>query len=263
MGDLEDIDQDSDADEVVRLQRALISLGYLNGSADGSFGSMSANAVSDFQTAVGLQATGVATPITQQLLFSLAGTAKVVRIYGDPSKQFAAIEGKCAADLSSVKGIATVFEYDDISGSGFISNGNSVVSASTGGADIDSYAFTVVFGFSVSESKGEVAVRPAVRIVSESVRRPIMQKLTFKSGDAKASIKVRNLENSVSGSRSVESSTVNLNEEISALLAAAADAGELKVRIEGKYQNYDIEVPAEQLSLIAKAGAVMGELLAQ
>lgn len=55
---------------VVKMQEALIALGYLDGNADGDFGSGTQNAVIQFQTVNGLSADGIAGSKTLTLLYS-------------------------------------------------------------------------------------------------------------------------------------------------------------------------------------------------
>ncbi|MBQ7826240.1 MAG: D-alanyl-D-alanine carboxypeptidase family protein [Clostridia bacterium] len=55
---------------VVRMQEALIALGYLDGSADGDFGSGTQRAVVQFQAVNGLSADGIAGSKTLSLLYS-------------------------------------------------------------------------------------------------------------------------------------------------------------------------------------------------
>ncbi len=57
-------------DGVTKLQQRLIALGYLSGSADGSFGTKTETAVKRFQAALGLTQNGVASASLQQSLFS-------------------------------------------------------------------------------------------------------------------------------------------------------------------------------------------------
>jgi peptidoglycan hydrolase-like protein with peptidoglycan-binding domain len=54
--------------QVKTLQQALISLGYLSGTADGDYGQATQSAVQKFQAAKGLTADGVAGPQTLQAL---------------------------------------------------------------------------------------------------------------------------------------------------------------------------------------------------
>ncbi len=60
----------SRGDEVKRLQLRLIELGYDPGSADGSFGKGTKDAVQEFQKRNGLDADGIAGPLTQEKLYS-------------------------------------------------------------------------------------------------------------------------------------------------------------------------------------------------
>lgn len=60
----------SKGDNVKVLQQRLIDLHYLNDEADGSYGGKTEAAVAEFQSACGLDATGVADSTTQALLYS-------------------------------------------------------------------------------------------------------------------------------------------------------------------------------------------------
>ena len=57
-------------EDVVRMQQMLIQLGYLTGSADGDFGSLTHHAVVQFQAVNGLSADGIAGSKTLTLLYS-------------------------------------------------------------------------------------------------------------------------------------------------------------------------------------------------
>ena len=57
------------SDEVANLQARLIQLGYLTGTADGSFGAMTEEAIKKAQEAFGMEANGVADGAFQQKLF--------------------------------------------------------------------------------------------------------------------------------------------------------------------------------------------------
>ena len=65
-----DTDEDFDQSYVTYLQNRLIELGYINGTADGTYGNGTAEAVRDFQKNNGLQATGVADTATYELIYS-------------------------------------------------------------------------------------------------------------------------------------------------------------------------------------------------
>lgn len=57
-------------DDVKVLQQRLIDLYYLDGAADGKYGKITKAAVEKFQTAINVEATGIADPTTQAVLFS-------------------------------------------------------------------------------------------------------------------------------------------------------------------------------------------------
>ena len=65
---------DSDSSDgvayIVFLQNRLIELGYLNDDADGTYGANTEVAVREFQKNNGLQATGIADPYTQEMVYS-------------------------------------------------------------------------------------------------------------------------------------------------------------------------------------------------
>lgn len=64
------LEKGSKGDDVKILQQRLIDLYYLDGNADGIFGKGTKSAVEKFQKAVKLDATGIADPTTQAVLFS-------------------------------------------------------------------------------------------------------------------------------------------------------------------------------------------------
>lgn len=78
-----ELTMDSTGDEVTRLQQALADLGYLDGGVDGIFGMNTAAAVKAFQTAVGLEADGVADAATQAELYLLVMNVDEVADAGD------------------------------------------------------------------------------------------------------------------------------------------------------------------------------------
>jgi peptidoglycan hydrolase-like protein with peptidoglycan-binding domain len=59
---------------ITALQSALSSTGYYSGTLDGDFGSVTIDAVKNYQSAKGLRVTGMAGPTTQRLLYG--GTAE-------------------------------------------------------------------------------------------------------------------------------------------------------------------------------------------
>ena len=110
LSELSNIRGGSPSSAVETVQRALTLLGYLSSSIDGSYGSRTAAAVSAFQADRGLEETGIADPITQRILYSLAGSDIVIRYDENPAAQFAAIEGRTEANLEALQGQGLSFE---------------------------------------------------------------------------------------------------------------------------------------------------------
>jgi len=75
------------SEAVVQLQESLISLGYLNGPADGDFGSMTAGAVQAFQDDYGLNTTGDADETTLSAIQDAQSG-----VYADPAEDEEPIE---------------------------------------------------------------------------------------------------------------------------------------------------------------------------
>ena len=66
----ETLEQGAQGDQVEALQQRLAQLGYLTEEYDGHYGATTADCVSRFQTANGIEATGIADPATQAALFA-------------------------------------------------------------------------------------------------------------------------------------------------------------------------------------------------
>lgn len=66
----ETLEQGAQGDQVEALQQRLAQLGYLAEKYDGHYGATTADCVSRFQTANGIEATGIADPATQAALFA-------------------------------------------------------------------------------------------------------------------------------------------------------------------------------------------------
>ena len=73
-------------DNVRKLQSRLKELGYLSGSADGSFGGQTESAVKAFQRALGLTQSGVASSSLQEKLFSASAPAAAVTVTAAPTQ---------------------------------------------------------------------------------------------------------------------------------------------------------------------------------
>lgn len=261
IGDYKELTYGNRGEDVLKLQENLQALGYLSGTADGDYGGQSQRAVSAMQRELGLEETDVADPLIQMLAQSMTGAEVSFDGVVDPSAQYDVIAGKTEVNLDKVIELGMSLSYDDIYGVGMISNGAAVSYAVPATTDIDARTFNVQFGLSVAQaSDGLVSVAPVMDITCEGTQRPVMQSVTIKSGDERYTLPVESSRSSISGLNAVEKATVALSNEAAAMLANVADEGELKIRIECKYDSYDIIVPADMLGRIADVGAAAQSL---
>ncbi|MGX8705723.1 MAG: peptidoglycan-binding domain-containing protein [bacterium] len=255
VADFRELARNNRGEDVKTFQNALIQLGYMRGTADGDYGGVSEQAVKNAQAALGLEQTGTASPMLQMLLISMTQNVVALKTNSAPANPFSAIEGKTSADLEKLAGLGLKLDYDDIDGVGMISNGAVIKYIVPTAAEIDNRTFEICFGLSVVQgADGMATIAPVAALTCSGVQRPIMQQLTLKSGDARVTLNVGELKNSLKGLTAVEDGTAKLDEAAVNMLANVEEAGELKIRITCKYNTYDITVPAWQLANIAKIG---------
>ena len=243
-----------------KLQKALDQLGYLEGGADGDFGSRTETALYAFQADMELEQTGQADPLLQMLLFSVTG--EQVTVYKpDPTLPYKAISGRTAVNMEPIYDSGMAFEYDDIAGTGLITNVGPIEYDASGSSDIEQYVFTFRVGLYVWEGEeGSVEIQPAILLDCLCVRRPMLSEMILKAGDNRATVAITELSSSLSGARSVEHAVIRLDESGAAVLKGAEEAGELRLRITGKYQTFDISFPETALSGISQVARVAEQL---
>lgn len=252
VGDFEAIRRGGKGDEIVEIQQALVNLGYLSASADGQFGGKSQTAVSAFQKDMGLKETGTADELTQMLILSAQEAPVSIVQDFDPAMRYPELAGHTSANLSAVAEYGLTLEYDDIEGIGELGNGAEAEVDATEGPDLDSRMFELEFMLRVRQNGEEIAIEPVVQIRCECVRRPVMQALAIKAGDARCTVTITDLKTELSGPRSVEIATARLDADALRVLANAEDAEEFKFRIKCKYSEYDGE--AEDTAAITGIG---------
>lgn len=98
----------SHGDAVVEIQTALISLGYLSGGADGSFGSSTEAAVIKFQEENELDATGVVGEATYKKIMSAAGMSVEETVPEEATGE--AVEENAEAEVATTDSKENIFE---------------------------------------------------------------------------------------------------------------------------------------------------------
>lgn len=239
------------------MQRALIQLGYMDGSPDGDFGGKTKQAVMAFQRDIGLEPNGAVDELLQMLLLSTMQEPA----YVTSTASFDAIRERTESNLQPIIDNGMKLEYDDITGTGWISSGEPLQVDASGEADIDRYYLSLQSGFSVQdEENGSVSVLPAFMIDCKCARRPVMQSITLKSGDVRSVLSVSPLKTSLDGVYTVEKAVIPLGEAELTLLKTIEDNGELKIHIEGKYRSFDLVIPKDNLSAFSSVGRTAIEI---
>ena len=259
--DYEDLKKGSKGEKVAQLQEALIQAGYLEGTADGNWGGGTEQAIRAFQLDNGLIENGVADAKLQMLARSVAQPEFVYDASAGTEKLFAPIAGRVSVDMQPIYDSGLRLEYDDMTGNGFISDGTSMEFDLSGEADIERYILTLQFGLDVTEGEdGMVKIDPVVRIACACARRPVMESVIVKSGSARGQADVDAITTRLDGTDTIESCTARLTDQMVEALANAEEAGELKLRISGRYREFDVEVESQYLAGLARLGKTAAQL---
>lgn len=239
-----DLGINSSGDRVRELQQHLINLTYLTGAADGAYGNMTAQALSDFQTAEGLEATGTADLFTY-LILADAGTGRLEAFTTEypteikPEDKFGLILSK-VEDASALEPYLTPewsFSYDVIEKEGRITRGRTVGSYSKQDRDVDRLSMTAQEQVYVFENAGgSVQVVPALLLTSSGAYRPCVESVLLIAGDEVTEYPVLKTSRALEGIQVQETDYVQLGEEGFALL----DREDLQIRVKGKNADYDL-----------------------
>ena len=248
-------------DAVMQFQNALVTLGYLDGGADGDFGGKTETAIMAFQEAMGLEQTGIADARLQMLALSMLQPGVVLENPGKDEERLATIAEKTGLDPQMILDNGLIFDYDDIAGTGFLSDGSVITYTNQAVADIDQYALTLQFGLLVQDKEGGRSIEPVARVGCLCVRRPVIEEIVLKSGDYRGTATIENASAELNGVKTEESGTVILEAKAVEALANAEKEGELKIRVTGKYNSFDITVDKAQLASVSSIGAVMREIM--
>lgn len=277
---LQSLSRGSKGAGVQTLQSALQALGYLSGAVDGDFGPGTEGALVAFQAAIGAKQNGIASPMQQMLAMSMANmtapqgaaqpqqgdaTAQPVPVESAPDTsiqaQYAVIADRTDADLQPIYDAGLALEYDDIAGKGFISDGTVMRYDLSEGIDIGKYQLTVQFGLLVQDGKdGKVAIDPAARITCLCIQRPVLNELLLKSGTARSTCAISDLTSTLQGVYSLESGVAKLDDAAVEALLGASENGELKLRINGRYKSFDIQVGGEYIASVSKLGMIAQQI---
>ena len=247
--DMTDYAVGSSGDGAAAIQEQLIELEYLTGTADGIYGNGTAGAVSDFQSACNLEATGTADAVTQWLL-----QKKTQKENEEPLKleyppvfhveeKFAAFYQKTDIDLTAFLDPSWKLEYDEYRGIGTLAMKPELVlgSMETGSSAIEKLSAETYLELSViSDEEGKVTMQPIICIRTRGAFRPYIKNLYLKTGEDVYELPVAEQKSSIENTDVLEISKITLISDAGNALKAA-DENSIILLAEG--QNQDFQIP--------------------
>ena len=255
--DLSTFGQGTNGEEAVRLQNALIKLGYLEGTADGDYGAGTVAAVQRFQAAHGLEETGEASAYMQMLLYAAAdGIPEQLTVtyphVASAEEKFAAIASSTEVDLSPYASWA--FSYDAFEESGVLDPGLSLGSFSIDSPDMDRISGTLSLKVVLVKNakKGIVELKPSLVLETAGAYRPYLQGAAILGSDT-VQLKSGKSTGEIDGVTVKEFGYVPLTADALELLSGGSVT---QIRMRGKNRNYDIDVAADGGKLAAFKDAV-------
>lgn len=241
--DLSSIGSGTNGEEVIPLQKALIKLGYLDGTADGDYGAGTVAAVQKFQAAHGLDETGEASAYLQMLLYAAAdGIPEQLTVtypyVPSTEEKFAAIASSTEADLEPFA--SWTFSYDAFEEFGEIDPGLSIGSFSIDSSDMERISGELSLKvMAIKNAKKKlVELKPSLVLETAGAYRPYLQGAAI-LGDDTVQLKSGKSSGEIDGVTIKELGYVPLTADALELLAS----GTVKqIRMRGKNQNYDMDV---------------------
>ena len=227
------------------LQEVLISLGFLEGPADGDYGGGTADAVRRFQETHDLEVTGIADSYTVMLIQAVSnGLEDVIETstkgYDSASEKFPEIANKTEADLEPFLGGRWHFQYDVFEEKGFIDPGIDFGSFEVESPQIDRIrgALAIKVVINRDDDTRYFVPTPAIAVETTGAYRPYVQGAVL-IGDGTARLDGGKSSGKITGTTLEESGYIPLNQEALELLASGSVH---TVRLLGKNTSYDMEV---------------------
>ena len=240
--------------DVVSLQQQLINLGFLTGGADGVYGNGTAGAVSAFQEANGLTATGTADAITRLVAAAVAdgsldqkNRTEYPAVYSVEDK-FMTILDDASASLEPFVNPEWNFTYDKMEGIGSIDNGVPVGTPAVDSPAIDQIVLNTAFKVVVkrNDTEGTVDIIPAMTIDSTGACRPYVQSVVYIADNEICEIKDAVNTGGVDGITLFEHAYVPLTKDAASFLT---EHDNISVRIKGRNNSYDYVMDVNRDSL--------------
>lgn len=216
--DVSAISSGSDAELIKKIQEGLIKLKFLEGTADGMFGAGSSAAVSEFQKAHHLEATGTAGVHTSWLIADLAGQDETIVIsQGEalPEEKFSAIYNHTSADLSQYTDYKWKFSFDPFERVGILDPRVELGTLEMGSTDMDrmNVAVSLKVRAVMDYLTEEYELIPVFVVTYKGSSRPNINGAQFNVGNSTAYLIESVSESELEGINVVETAYITIDEE--------------------------------------------------
>lgn len=245
-----DMGQGAGGDLVIAAQKELIDLGFLEGTADGIYGSGTAGAVSAFQQENGLPATGVLDAITYLYLDEQAKDREPLET---PYPPVYTVEDKFNDIMDDVEDASVLeayvkpewnYSFDAFEGEGLITDGTVLGTYEDSSRPVDTISLTVSPVMKVKRlDTGMISVYPILQVKSIGAYRPYVSSIILKAGNAVCELGDAELSGALSGTQVEETAEIPVSPESLEKLTGSEDAP-LEIRVKGNSRTYDLDVKA-------------------
>ena len=255
-----DLGQGAGGDLVIAAQKELIDLGFLEGTADGVYGSGTAGAVSAFQQENGLPATGVLDAVTYLYLDEQAKDREPLET---PYPPVYTVEDKFDDIVDDVEDASVLeayvkpewnYSFDAFEGEGLITEGTVLGTYEDSSRPVDTISLTVSPVMKVKRlDTGMISVYPILQVKSIGAYRPYVSSIILKAGNAVCELGDAELSGALTGTQVEETAEIPVSPESLEKLTGSEDAP-LEIRVKGNSRTYDLEATAGVEELVEAVG---------
>ena len=245
-----DLGQGAGGDLVIAAQKELIDLGFLEGTADGVYGSGTAGAVSAFQQENGLPATGVLDAITYLYLDEQAKDREPMET---PYPPVYTVEDKFDDIMDDMEDTSVLeayvkpewnYSFDAFEGEGLITDGTVLGTYEDSSRPVDTISLTVSPVMKVKRlDTGMISVYPILQVKSIGAYRPYVSSIILKAGNAVCELGDAQLSGALTGTQVEETAEIPVSPESLEKLTGGEDTP-LEIRVKGNSRTYDLEAIA-------------------
>ena len=250
-----DMAQGSKGEQVRKFQEILISLGFLTGAADGSFGPGTASAANAFLQSVGFTPDGKINVFRYFVLLNMAYPTDVLEtqypLVVTAEEKYAAIfDGAEHTEwLDQMLDKSWKIEYDALEGSGTIENEVCIAAYSEEERSIDRIYIELYLTVMLQREADVIHMTPALRAVTQGAYRPYVQAAIIQSGNTTVQLAPVADGSGIEGTMIWEEAYLEFSEEAANDILSSADGISI-IRLKGTNKDFDIDITGEGIGAI-------------